>query len=97
LDGSFDSTDLVRVFQAGEYDDTRDRNSTWSTGDWTGDGEFDSSDLIVAFQTGAYTLDANGAVQAHSVPEPNSFLPWLLLFTLRRSRRARRVLNHSFG
>jgi hypothetical protein len=97
LDGSFDSTDLVRVFQAGEYDDTRDRNSTWSTGDWTGDGEFDSSDLIVAFQTGAYTLDANGAVQAHSVPEPNSFLPCLLLFTLRRSRRARRVLNHSFG
>ena len=54
LDGEFDSTDLVSVFQAGEYEDAISMNSTWSTGDWNGDGEFDSGDLAVAFQDGGY-------------------------------------------
>ena len=53
-DGRFDSADLVRVFQAGEYDDPAIGNSTWSTGDWNCDGEFTSSDLVVAFQRGKY-------------------------------------------
>ncbi|MEZ6120401.1 MAG: dockerin type I domain-containing protein [Pirellulaceae bacterium] len=54
LDGKFDSADLVLIFQAGEYQDSRTGNSVWSTGDWNCDGEFDSSDLVVAFQTGRY-------------------------------------------
>ncbi len=54
LDGVFDSSDLVLVFQTGEYDDAVASNSGWADGDWNGDGEFDSSDLVVAFQFGGF-------------------------------------------
>ncbi|MCA9151481.1 MAG: CotH kinase family protein, partial [Planctomycetales bacterium] len=54
LDGVFNSSDLVLIFQAGLYEDALDRNSTWATGDWNCDGEFTTSDLVAAFQTGAY-------------------------------------------
>ncbi|MEZ6121299.1 MAG: hypothetical protein R3C28_32685 [Pirellulaceae bacterium] len=54
LDGLFNSTDLVMVFTAGEYEDASPLNSTWSTGDWNGDGEFGTSDLVAAFQAGGY-------------------------------------------
>jgi len=54
LDGRFDSSDLVQVFQAGEYEDDAAGNSTWNEGDWNGDGEFDTSDLVFAFQHGSY-------------------------------------------
>lgn len=54
LDGQFDSTDLVQVFAAGQFEDTIFGNSTWATGDWNGDGEFDTSDLVLAFQGGNY-------------------------------------------
>ena len=64
FDGVFNSTDLIAVFQAGEYEDMFDRNSEWSTGDWNGDQEFDSGDVIVAFQTGSYVS------LARTVPEP---------------------------
>jgi hypothetical protein len=53
-DGVFNSSDLVLVFQAGQYEDKVAGNSTWSSGDWNGDGEFDSQDLVFAFQVGSY-------------------------------------------
>ena len=53
-----DSSDLVRVFQAGEYEDQIEGNSSFGTGDWNGDGEFDSSDLVMAFQAGHYEAGA---------------------------------------
>ena len=53
-DGVFNSTDLILVFQAGEYEDSIDNNSTFEEGDWNGDGEFDSGDLVYAFQAGTY-------------------------------------------
>lgn len=53
-DRLFNSSDLVFVFQRGEYEDHTSGNSIWSDGDWNGDGEFDSSDLVAAFQTGLY-------------------------------------------
>lgn len=53
-DGSFDSSDLIQVFQAGEYEDTISNNSDWSEGDWNGDGDFDSEDLVSAFASGCY-------------------------------------------
>lgn len=56
LDGLFDSSDLVQVFQRGEYEDDADGNSEWSTGDWDADGDFTSSDLVAAFQTGRYEI-----------------------------------------
>jgi hypothetical protein len=54
LDGRFDSSDLVLIFQAGEYEDSTEDNSTWSEGDWNCDGDFNSADLVLAFQLGAY-------------------------------------------
>ena len=53
-DGLFNSSDLVQVFQRGEYEDGIENNSTWESGDWNGDLEFDSSDMVMAFQTGLY-------------------------------------------
>ncbi|MCA9211847.1 MAG: VCBS repeat-containing protein, partial [Planctomycetales bacterium] len=67
-DGIFNSTDLVLVFQAGEYEDQIVANSTFDDGDWNGDGEFDSADLVRVFQAGTYdaaaisTSDVAGAI-----------------------------------
>ena len=66
LDGAFDSSDLVAVFRAAEYEDSVARNSTWATGDWDGDGDFGSSDLVFVFQKATYTAAARPA----AVPEP---------------------------
>ena len=55
LDGVFDSSDLVLVFAAGQYDDGVAANSGWEEGDWNGDGEFDSQDLVFTFQFGIFT------------------------------------------
>ena len=57
-DGIFNSTDLLQVFQAGEYEDDIPRNTTYEEGDWNNDGEFDSSDLLLAFQAGVYQATA---------------------------------------
>jgi hypothetical protein len=58
LNGIFDSGDLVRIFQAGEYEDGIAGNSTWSQGDWNCDGEFSTADLVLAFQAGGYSQNA---------------------------------------
>jgi hypothetical protein len=65
-DDRFDSSDLVDVFQAGEYEDGLPRNSTWATGDWSADREFTSGDLVIAFQAGTYEQPAAPVL----VPEP---------------------------
>jgi hypothetical protein len=54
LDGTFDSADLVLVFQNAEYEDDPAGNSGWQDGDWNCDGEFNTSDLVAAFQAGGY-------------------------------------------
>jgi hypothetical protein len=61
LDGHFDSSDFVQVFQAGEYEDTTRRNSSWADGDWDGDLEFTSSDIVLAFMYGNYHRGAEAA------------------------------------
>ena len=58
LDGQFDSTDFVLIFQAAQYEDDIAGNSTWATGDWNSDGEFTTTDLVVAFQKGNYVAAA---------------------------------------
>ena len=89
LDGEFNSTDLIRVFTANEYEDGIDDNSTWTTGDWTGDRDFSSADLVLAFAEGRYE---RGRV-ATAVPESASDLIILLAFAIssrvRRSTRCR--------
>ena len=57
-DGLFNSSDLIVIFQVGEYEDGIATNSDFNDGDWNGDGEFDSSDLIFAFQLGEYNMPA---------------------------------------
>ena len=58
LDGIFDSGDMVKAFQAGEYEDGIENNSGWAEGDWNGDGDFDSGDMVKAFQQGLYERPA---------------------------------------
>jgi hypothetical protein len=51
LDGLFDSSDLVQLFQLGYCDvPQRTQRAKWSAGDWDGDGDFDSSDLVLLLQ-----------------------------------------------
>jgi hypothetical protein len=69
LDGRFNSSDLVQVFAAGQYEDALAGNSTWSTGDWNGDGEFTTSDLVLAFQVGQYVAAAIAAPPVISNPQ----------------------------
>lgn len=60
LDGSFDTLDLVKVLQVGEYEDDLAGNSMWSDGDWNGDGDFGTADLVVALQEGTYETEPQG-------------------------------------
>ncbi|MEZ6119986.1 MAG: hypothetical protein R3C28_25910 [Pirellulaceae bacterium] len=84
---------MVNVFVAGEYEDAIDGNSTWATGDWSGNGEFDSADLVLAFQDGGYELGPREAVR--SVPEPNGFvLPSVCLFAIGWLLRRQVVAQH---
>jgi ELWxxDGT repeat protein len=53
-DGVFNSSDIVQVFQRGQYEDGVPSNSTFADGDWNGDGEFDSADFVFVFQQGNY-------------------------------------------
>lgn len=85
LDGVFDSTDLIQIFQSAEYEDQIVGNSTWAEGDWNGDGDFDSSDLILAFQDGGYEQGNRFAIDSGAVsvvPEPTSTVGFLLAFGL---------------
>jgi hypothetical protein len=59
LDGQFDSSDLLQVFVAGQYEDGDADNSVWATGDWNCDGDFSTSDLVAALQSGAYAANAS--------------------------------------
>ncbi|MBM99303.1 MAG: hypothetical protein CMJ77_09265 [Planctomycetaceae bacterium] len=58
-DDAFDSTDLIMVFEAGEYEDGVPNNSDFSEGDWNQDGDFDTTDLVVAFEAGRYEINAH--------------------------------------
>ena len=72
LDGEFNSSDLILVFQSNQYEDGIPRNSSWETGDWNGDGEFDTADLIKAFQENGY--ETGRRATAATVPEPEGSL-----------------------
>jgi hypothetical protein len=57
-DGVFNSTDLVLVFQHGEYEDAEEGNSTFDEGDWNGDGDFNTRDLVFVFQLALFQRNA---------------------------------------
>jgi hypothetical protein len=62
LDGRFDSSDLVLIFQVGKYQ--TGIQASWQDGDWNGDLRFDSRDLVLAFQKGTFVA----AAQTSSLP-----------------------------
>ena len=78
-DGVFDSSDIVKVFVVGKYEDGIPGNATFDEGDWNQDGDFDSLDMVMAFQAGVYEQH-----QARS--EITAAVDWL--FT--QDQRARR-------
>jgi hypothetical protein len=85
LNGIFDSSDLVSVFEAGVYENQIHGDAIWSTGDWNGDREFSSGDLVVAFQDGGYEQGLRPATS--TVPEPTSSIWITLLVCLAIARR----------
>ena len=98
LDGEFNSSDLVHVFIAREYEDDIVGNSTWATGDWNGDREFDMSDFVLAFQAGGYERGPRREVQ--TVPEPPGNALLLLFgvcgcFALHRAWMVKRAVLHN--
>jgi hypothetical protein len=76
LDGEFNSSDLVEVLQAGEYEDDIAFNSGWVEGDWNGDSDFTSGDLVAALQDGGFE---QGPLPV-AVPEPT--FSWAVLICL---------------
>lgn len=85
LDGEFNSTDLIVVFQAGHYESEALMETFWQHGDWNGDAVFDTGDLVAAFQDGGY----DQGTRAQAVPEPKLPLavPFFLLVLLNREAR----------
>ena len=86
LDNEFNSSDLVVVFAAGQFE--LDADAGWEQGDWTGDRRFNSSDLVAAFVDGGFEL---GPKSVAAVPEPHSFamMMFMALACLARFRRKR--------
>ena len=90
FDGQFDSSDMIRAFQSGEYEDSIPNNSTWQEGDWNGNGDFESGDLILAFQRGGYESGPRMSLaSATTVPEPTGLSTLFLaaFFTLASLRK----------
>jgi hypothetical protein len=54
LDGVFDSSDFVLVFQRGHYENRLRGTAGWADGDWNCDGEFTSKDFVEVFAAGKY-------------------------------------------
>lgn len=81
LDGSFNTTDFVTIFQGGLYETPA--AAGWETGDFSGDALFDSSDLTLALSLGAYE---EGGAAAHAVPEPTASILIFLCVCLWRKR-----------
>ena len=86
LDGEFNTSDLVHVFQSGHYEDGIEMKSSWVEGDWNGDGEFGSGDLVFAFQNGGFELGPRAGVVG--VPEPSTATLFVVgvLGIMRRAR-----------
>lgn len=91
LDGQFNSTDLISVFQVGIYE--QNQGASWASGDWDGDQRFGSSDLIVAFQDGGYENGARTSVAG--VPEPSISGWFCVLLATIRSLRSHRLRGRS--
>lgn len=93
LDGEFNSSDWVHLFERGSYDDGIELNASWIDGDWNGDADFNSHDIVFAMTHGGYEAGRRNALSA-SVPEPTSAIGSCIILVegiacLRRRRRSR--------
>ena len=86
-DAVFDSSDFVQVFQAGEYEDDIDGNSTFREGDWNGDGDFDTTDFVLAFQTGRYEMESVHPVRSGNLHKMAAAVDCLFSQGDRKARR----------
>ncbi len=98
MDGVFDSSDMVRVFQSGEYEDLVSSNSTWASGDWNGNGDFESGDMVLAFQSGGYFpgIEDIELSKTAGIPEPGSQVLGLigLVMAIMMSRSQTKLRPH---
>ena len=90
LNGAFDSSDLVLAFQAGEYEDDTNANSTWADGDWNGDLEFTSRDLVFVFSNSDYESMVVGKVAPETTNRSVCAVIVLLVFAGRKFRKVER-------
>ncbi|MCA9218197.1 MAG: hypothetical protein KDB27_34250 [Planctomycetales bacterium] len=92
LDGEFNSSDFVAVFQAQKFE--TGQAATWAEGDWSGDGEFSSSDFVIAFSNGGYE---KGPRPTAVVPEATcgAIACLLALIWMRRNLRRDRVVQRA--
>ena len=65
-DREFNSTDLLTVFQVGNYE--LGIVSGWSDGDWNDNALFESGDLVEALQTGTYEQGPQAAIFTAAAP-----------------------------
>lgn len=70
VDGEFNSSDFVAVFQAGKFENLLP--AKWSEGDWNGDGLFNSTDFVAAFQDGGFEQGPRPENAVIAVPEPSA-------------------------
>ena len=91
LDGEFNSSDLVAVFQDGKFE--LDEEANWAQGDWNGDHRFGSGDLVTAFQDGGFELGPRGPAAA--VPEPSALVLLGLGISLLGRKRPRTQILQS--
>lgn len=54
LDGEFNSSDLVVLFQGGYYEHPEKGRALWHDGDFNGDGVFNTQDFVLAMSSGGY-------------------------------------------
>ena len=74
-DGLFDTSDLILIFSANEFEDDIANNSTWEEGDWDRDGDFTTSDLVVAFRFGNFMDSAAASTGVSPQLSPTSVSP----------------------
>ena len=88
LDGQFGTSDLVQVFEAGQYEDATPGNSTWATGDWNGDGEFSTSDIVLALQGNNFEQGPKPSPLVVPEPQLAAFLFfWIAALAIKQLRQ----------